>query len=36
MRRISIRQNPTRLDPSKKARPPPWDTPVMNMNYTQP
>ena len=35
MKRIVIRQNLMRFDPSKKARPSPMDIPPMSMNYTQ-
>ena len=35
MKRIAIRQNLARIDPSKKARPPPTDIPSKSMNYTQ-
>lgn len=34
MKHILIRQNQTRLDPSKKARPPPGNIAAMSMNYT--
>jgi len=34
MKHIPIRQNQTRLDPSKKARPPAGSIAAMNMNYT--